>query len=286
MGDCHLVTIPQGSVGDRLPWGGERQGGGRVLFFCIIDLYVYHLSVCPPSRLQSCSTMIQLAKWLFGLAYIPLQLDSLSDICPYVRRCKKTPKILFPNPNPLPLHQIIYPQDWSVLDYSYIASSTLKAIALFYIAFVSNFVNDIIPNTDNMVVNLFSYASLLAFVYNDIVLYQFCFKKKKSAIWWGCKEFLVLPLRIITMWLQLAFPLFVLVNDHCELYGLINSPNAGTEHYERYLRARAITYKHHANLVSFGLVHLDYEGISDRMLFWPPRAVFCVYLGPVGLMYL
>ena len=31
LGDCHLVTIPQGVVGGRLPWGGERQGGGRVL---------------------------------------------------------------------------------------------------------------------------------------------------------------------------------------------------------------------------------------------------------------
>ena len=30
VGDRHLVTIPQGVVGDRLPWGGERQGGGRV----------------------------------------------------------------------------------------------------------------------------------------------------------------------------------------------------------------------------------------------------------------
>ena len=28
MGDCHLVTVPQGVVGDRLPWGGEGQGGG------------------------------------------------------------------------------------------------------------------------------------------------------------------------------------------------------------------------------------------------------------------
>ena len=28
MGDGHLVTIPQGVVGDRLPWGGERQGVG------------------------------------------------------------------------------------------------------------------------------------------------------------------------------------------------------------------------------------------------------------------
>ena len=33
MGDRHLVTIPQGVVGDRLPWGGERQGGGRVHTF-------------------------------------------------------------------------------------------------------------------------------------------------------------------------------------------------------------------------------------------------------------
>ena len=31
VGDRHLVTIPQGVVGDRLPWGGEWQGGGRVL---------------------------------------------------------------------------------------------------------------------------------------------------------------------------------------------------------------------------------------------------------------
>ena len=31
VGDCHLATVPQEVVGDRLPWGGERQGGGRVL---------------------------------------------------------------------------------------------------------------------------------------------------------------------------------------------------------------------------------------------------------------
>ena len=29
VGDRHLVTIPQGVVGDRLPWGGERHGGGE-----------------------------------------------------------------------------------------------------------------------------------------------------------------------------------------------------------------------------------------------------------------
>ena len=28
MGDRQVVTVPQGVVGDRLPWGGERQGGG------------------------------------------------------------------------------------------------------------------------------------------------------------------------------------------------------------------------------------------------------------------
>ena len=28
VGDRHLVTVPQGVVGDCLPWGGERQGGG------------------------------------------------------------------------------------------------------------------------------------------------------------------------------------------------------------------------------------------------------------------
>ena len=31
VGDRHLVTIPQGVLGDRLPWGGERHGGVRVL---------------------------------------------------------------------------------------------------------------------------------------------------------------------------------------------------------------------------------------------------------------
>ena len=28
VGDRHLATVPQGVVGDRLSWGGERQGGG------------------------------------------------------------------------------------------------------------------------------------------------------------------------------------------------------------------------------------------------------------------
>ena len=28
LGDRHLATVPQGLVGDRLPWGGERQAGG------------------------------------------------------------------------------------------------------------------------------------------------------------------------------------------------------------------------------------------------------------------
>ena len=28
VGDRHLVTVPQGVVGDRLSWGGERQGAG------------------------------------------------------------------------------------------------------------------------------------------------------------------------------------------------------------------------------------------------------------------
>ena len=28
LGDRHLATVPQGVMGDRLPWGGERQGGG------------------------------------------------------------------------------------------------------------------------------------------------------------------------------------------------------------------------------------------------------------------
>ena len=40
-GGRHLVTVPQGVVGDRLPWGGERQvGGGGVLGFtkCPLEL--------------------------------------------------------------------------------------------------------------------------------------------------------------------------------------------------------------------------------------------------------
>ena len=28
VGDRHLATVPQGMVGGRLSWGGERQGGG------------------------------------------------------------------------------------------------------------------------------------------------------------------------------------------------------------------------------------------------------------------
>ena len=28
VGDRHLVTVPREVVGDRLPWGGERQGAG------------------------------------------------------------------------------------------------------------------------------------------------------------------------------------------------------------------------------------------------------------------
>ena len=31
VGDRHLVTVPQGVMGDRLPWGGEGQGGGDTI---------------------------------------------------------------------------------------------------------------------------------------------------------------------------------------------------------------------------------------------------------------
>ena len=34
VGDRHLVTVPQGVVGDSLPWGGEGQGGGGYLSRC------------------------------------------------------------------------------------------------------------------------------------------------------------------------------------------------------------------------------------------------------------
>ena len=30
LGDRHLVTVPQGVAGGRLPWGGEGQRGARV----------------------------------------------------------------------------------------------------------------------------------------------------------------------------------------------------------------------------------------------------------------
>ena len=40
VGDRHLVTIPQGVVGDRLPWGGERQGGGGTRMYDYIDVRI------------------------------------------------------------------------------------------------------------------------------------------------------------------------------------------------------------------------------------------------------
>ena len=45
VGDRHLVTIPQGVVGDRLPWGGERHGGVRVLR--VMDTFVVSVNGCP-----------------------------------------------------------------------------------------------------------------------------------------------------------------------------------------------------------------------------------------------
>ena len=38
VGDRHLVTIPQGVVGDCLPWGGERHRGVRVGLLCVLSL--------------------------------------------------------------------------------------------------------------------------------------------------------------------------------------------------------------------------------------------------------
>ena len=35
VGDRHLVTVPQGVVGDRLTWGGERQRGGGYFLLLI-----------------------------------------------------------------------------------------------------------------------------------------------------------------------------------------------------------------------------------------------------------
>ena len=46
VGDRHLVTIPQGVVGDRLPWGGERQGGGRVLPSAALATFSNRLPNC------------------------------------------------------------------------------------------------------------------------------------------------------------------------------------------------------------------------------------------------
>ena len=47
MGDRHLVTIPQGVVGDRLPWGGERHGGVRVLPRATGTSYCHELLALP-----------------------------------------------------------------------------------------------------------------------------------------------------------------------------------------------------------------------------------------------
>ena len=44
LGDRHLVTVPQGVVGDRLPRGGERQGGGGGISVVINTV---HSSCCP-----------------------------------------------------------------------------------------------------------------------------------------------------------------------------------------------------------------------------------------------
>ena len=48
-GDRHLVTVPQGVVGDRLPWGGERQRGGGVLLF--VGLHVCAMDCSPTVQL-------------------------------------------------------------------------------------------------------------------------------------------------------------------------------------------------------------------------------------------
>ena len=45
VGDRHLVTIPQGVVGDRLPWGGERQGGGEGMTICLCHRGICELSI-------------------------------------------------------------------------------------------------------------------------------------------------------------------------------------------------------------------------------------------------
>ena len=47
--DRHLVTVPQGVVGDRLPWGGERQGAGGVRPWLLdMRLATVCMSVCGP----------------------------------------------------------------------------------------------------------------------------------------------------------------------------------------------------------------------------------------------
>ena len=42
VGDRHLVTVPQGVVGDHLPWGGERQWGGGGGYMKAYHLLLFH----------------------------------------------------------------------------------------------------------------------------------------------------------------------------------------------------------------------------------------------------
>ena len=62
VGDRHLVTVPQEVVGDRLPWGGERQGGGGVPAFVRHEPNLVCIAICasrassPPPKTKRGST--------------------------------------------------------------------------------------------------------------------------------------------------------------------------------------------------------------------------------------
>ena len=61
MGDRHLVTVPHGVVGDRLPWGGERQGGGGYSCAPPLQTKVKQITLVLPQRLRYSTNLQQVS---------------------------------------------------------------------------------------------------------------------------------------------------------------------------------------------------------------------------------
>ena len=88
VGDRHLVTVPQGVVGDRLPWGGERQGGGGPWGGLERFLLAHHIppepqaprlakaTLVPPVRPTNLTPAVTLAHtvWFCGLPTTPVPI--------------------------------------------------------------------------------------------------------------------------------------------------------------------------------------------------------------------